>query len=558
MRNTRIGHWILILTAFAATPTPLPASTVELDGMDPESHHKADYDGNGCADLAVAAPLEDHDGLFDVGAVNVLYGTPSGFSSPGNFWHQGNLAVTTPEDDDTFGYSLAAGDFDGDGTHDLAIGVPGNNSASTTSAGLVQIIYGAPVQGLMYAEQYLHQNVGSLLGEVGENDQFGFALTSGDFNGDGYDDLAIGVPGEDFVIDDPPQIVDGAGSVQVVYGSAIGLSDSNDQLWDQEMLNSTAEEGDAFGSTLAAGDFDGDGDDELVIGCPEEDLSGTTDAGFVQILIGTPGGLQYWGEDFNWSQKRPGMPDQAEDNDQFGSALATGDFNRDGCDDLVIGVPHEGFEDLEINNAGAVHVLFGSPAGPTLDGTLFLSQGTTPVSGRPNEGDLFGYALASGDFNRDGYDDLAIGAPSEDDDTVSNTGLVSVLYGHSSGLGTMNLSFWQSWLLTEGLNELGDFFGATLVTSDFNGDRYDDLAIAAPNQDVDDVLDAGIVFVMYGTSGFLSPDNDVVMQGYDGNADLAEHFDRFGFAMAAVPMGTRLFVNGFEAGDTRGWAIVVP
>src|SRR5690348_6899101 len=117
-----------------------------------------------------------------------------------------------------------------------------------------------------------------------------------DFNGDGFADLAVGVPGED------PHGIDFAGSVHVIYGSADGLDGNHpvdDQLWSQEQtgISGVGDPYDNFGSAVAAGDFDGDGFDDLAIGVPGEDLpiSGqdeeSPDAGAVHILYGTPSGL---------------------------------------------------------------------------------------------------------------------------------------------------------------------------------------------------------------------------------------------------------------------------
>jgi hypothetical protein len=154
----------------------------------------------------------------------------------------------------------------------------------------------------------------STIGSIAEaDDQFGDTLAAGDFNGDGYDDLAIGVPFEDWNQED-------TGIVQVVWGSSTGLT-GTDELWREDLLdNFGMDEGrDRFGETLAAGDLDGDGIDDLVVGTPREDIGADVDCGVVYVLPGAAGGLSsanQW-----WHQGKDGLHDQAEPDDQFGYSL---------------------------------------------------------------------------------------------------------------------------------------------------------------------------------------------------------------------------------------------
>ena len=121
-------------------------------------------------------------------------------------------------------------------------------------------------------------------------DRFGHALAKGDFNGDGYDDLAVGAYGEDV------GAVANAGAVQVIYGTYYGLSDSWDKLLTQNDVTGTSvETNDRFGYTLASGDFNGDGFDDLVIGSPFEDWGSATDAGVVHVMYGSSSGISSLG-----------------------------------------------------------------------------------------------------------------------------------------------------------------------------------------------------------------------------------------------------------------------
>jgi len=205
-------------------------------------------------------------------------------------------------------------DFNGDGFADLAVGVPGEN----TGAGAVQVLYGSST-GLTAADQvWFQDDTGTDSSEDG--DAFGTTLATGDFDGDGLTDLAIGVPGEDGF----------RGAVNILYGSVIGLNDDGAQFWTQDStdVEDTAEDGDGFGSALAAGDFNGDGRSDLAIGAPFEDVDGTADAGAVNVLYGSSSGLTATGDQF-WHQDVSGVKGIVETGDSFGWALAprNGGFN---------------------------------------------------------------------------------------------------------------------------------------------------------------------------------------------------------------------------------------
>ena len=338
---------------------------------------------------------------------------------------------------DRFGTTVAACDFNGDAIPDLAIGVPDEDVGAVQDAGSVNVLYGnsdglqadAEADGL--SDQSWHQNRANLPDRNEAGDRFGRALAVGDFNQDDYCDLAIGVPGEDV------GAIGNAGAVTVLYGSETGLQAANAQTWHQNRagIYGNAEIGDAFGSTLATGDFNHDQFIDLAIGVPGEDVGDIEDAGAVVVLYGATDGLQTASPaDQTWHQNKSGVYGNAEVGDAFGSTLATGDFNQDGYADLAIGVPGEDVD--ETQDAGSVNVLYGS--GNSLQVTAPLdqswSQRTDDVQGRAETGDGFGQALATGDFNQDGYADLAIGIPGEDIDMIQNAGAVHILHGAATTL----------------------------------------------------------------------------------------------------------------------------
>lgn len=143
-----------------------------------------------------------------------------------------------------------------------------------------------------------------------------------DFNGDGKDDLAIGVPGEDI-----GSTING-GAVEVLYGSSSGLSATSpiaDQFWTQDSanVNDASEDGDLFGRFLSAIDFNGDGNYDIAIGIPNEDVGAIEDAGAVQLLYGSSKGLSGTSPIANqfWTQDSTNVNDVAEEFDHFGWPL---------------------------------------------------------------------------------------------------------------------------------------------------------------------------------------------------------------------------------------------
>ncbi len=266
-------------------------------------------------------------------------------------------------------------------------------------------------------------------------DLFGYSLAAADFNGDGFTDLAIGVPFED-------QAATNDGAVNVIYGAPGGLSAAGNEVWSQggEGVAGTAEAGDQFGYSLAAGNFGNGPQADLAIGVPFEDQAATND-GAVNVIYGAAtGGLGVAGNEV-WSQGGEGVAGTPEAGDQFGYSLAAGNFGNGGLADLAIGVP---FEDQAATNDGAVNVIYGAATGGLgVAGNEVWSQGGEGVAGTPEAGDLFGYSLAAGNFGNDVPADLAIGVPFEDQ-AATNDGAVNVIYGAATGgLGVAGNEVWS-------------------------------------------------------------------------------------------------------------------
>jgi FG-GAP repeat/FG-GAP-like repeat len=438
--------------------TGLPGTAELGDGFG-DALAVGDFDGDGFADLAVGVSLEDVGAVVDAGAVNVLYGSVGGLTGAGSqlFTQDSPGVISRAEPHDDFGDVLGAGDFDGDGFADLAVGMRREDVSTTAGAGAVNVLYGTTGGLTGTGSQFFTQDSAGVPGVVEPDDEFGSALGAGDFDRDGFADLAVGAPGEDF------GAADRGGAVNVLPGSAGGLTGTGSQLFTQDSpgVPGVAEFGDNLGLAHAVGDFDGDGFVDLAVGSAE-DVGAAEDAGAVNTLRGSAGGLTGTGSQL-FTQNSPGVPGVAEPGDGFGDVLGAGDFDNDSFADLAVGVG----ESLgDIAGAGAVNVLPGSAGGLTGAGSQLFTQDSPGVPDSAEFRDGFGSALAAGAFDDDGFVDLAVGVLGETVDSFEFAGAVNVLPGSAAGLtGTGGQLFTQDSPGVPDSVEFDDFFGEALAAS---------------------------------------------------------------------------------------------
>ena len=409
-----------------------------------------DFNGDGYDDLGASAAAADVGDVASAGAVNVIYGSGTGLAVAGNqLWHQGWLGIKgTPDGFDLFGLAQAAGDFNGDGFDDLAVGAP-LDTTTQPGTGAVNVIYGSASGLTAKGDQYLHQDKPGIKGQATSGDYFGISITAGDFDGDTFDDLAIG-----------SYAADEAGAVNVIYGSDAGLTRRDQYLYQGKPgIKGVADGGEHFGASLSTGDFNGDGNDDLVVGAPRDKPLGEVprDAGAVHVIYGSASGLTAKGDQY-LHQDRAGVKGAIQPHDFFGTSPTSGDFNGDGIDDLAIGVPNDRAGGIE---AGAVNILFGSGSGLTALDDQRWHQNSPEIRGAAESGDGFGTSLHSGDFDGDGIHDLAVGVPMEDVGDLTDAGAVNVLYGGLSGLSAVWNQIWTQSKLQVGseLSEPEEFFG---------------------------------------------------------------------------------------------------
>lgn len=239
MRRITLIALLLLLAAVASPAPPGLAQSSQPAAVQQAVGGRADFNQDGFADLAVGAPDEDIGSISDAGAVTVLYGTASGLSGNGSqLFTQVGGAIETQ---DFFGSALAAGDFNHDGFADLAASAPFETVGNLPGAGAVSVLYGS-AGGLAASGGRLFTLIGSII-ERGQN--FAYSLATGDFDHDGFAELAAGAPGHN----------EFAGAVSVLQGSAGGLTDNDWQLFTQDSsgIPGAGEAGDSFGYALTAG-----------------------------------------------------------------------------------------------------------------------------------------------------------------------------------------------------------------------------------------------------------------------------------------------------------------
>lgn len=319
---------------------------------------RGDFDGDGTKELVVSSPEADgNEGAFDV--VDLSTGSRTRWTRDTS-----GLAGSGAAAGDYFGAALAVGDFDDDGYDDLVVGAPGADDSGETDAGVIHVIYGSASGLTTTGDQVFHQDTTGIEGVAAEDDQVGDVLTTGDFNCDGYDDVVIGVPNEEV------SSAAGAGATQVLYGSSGGVS-TVDNIYYQgsDGVDDTPEAGDHFGGAVAAGNFNGDSDndigcDDLAVASPDEDVISIVDAGYVYTILGGTSGLSTTG-DLSLHQDRLNVEDESEEDDRFGLRLYTGDKDEDGYDELAVVVPGDS---CIAGHGEAVHVFYGSSSGITTAG----------------------------------------------------------------------------------------------------------------------------------------------------------------------------------------------
>ncbi|NVB43376.1 FG-GAP repeat protein [Pseudenhygromyxa sp. WMMC2535] len=352
-------------------------------------------------------------------------------------------------------------DIDGNGLDDIVVGIPRSDDSDATHTGSAAL-YLSSAAGLDPETIFVPR--------VHGGERAGFSVAMGDFNCDGTPDIAMGAPLDHYVYDEA--------GVVFLYMSQADPSEPYTSTWlTRSDFYAPEEQGDHFGRSVAAGDFDDDGCDDLAIGAPEASVQGTTDnTGLVYIARGDDSGLIWW---------QNVRPDVAGGEDaRFGFSLATGDMNEDGVDDLLIGAPTWTIDGSTVG-AAQVRSFDGQSFAPILPLVSPCDQGGCDTD---DAWHWFGWSLAAGDFDGDNHPDLAVGWPGKNPQDY--TGSVQIF--ETDGTGTVV----DTRQVSCGTGPAR--FGFSMASGDVDDDGKDDLVVGAPYMTLTDGPDlSGAAYVLY-------------------------------------------------------------
>ncbi|MEH2246169.1 beta strand repeat-containing protein [Nostoc sp.] len=450
------------------------------------------------------------------------------------------FAINGINPNDQSGTSVSsAGDINGDGIDDLIIGAQ-NADPNGSYSGQSYVVFGRKGgfgPGLNLST--LNGTNGFAINGINPGDESGISVSSaGDINGDGIDDLIIGAFGAD------PN-GNGSGQSYVVFGRKGGFNPS----LNLSTLNGTngfaingINSGDESGESVSsAGDINGDGIDDLIIGALYASPNGNR-SGQSYVVFGRKGDF---GSSLNLSTLNGtnGFTiNGINPGDQLGHSISSvGDINGDGIDDLIIGA----FDaSPNVSYSGQSYVVFGRKGGFGPSFKLSTLNGTNgfTINGI-NQYDQSGWSVSSaGDINGDGIDDLIIGAFNASPNGYSS-GQSYVVFGSKGGFDAqLNLSTLNgtNGFTINGINPRDDSGISVSSAGDINGDGIDDLIIgafnASPNSDR-----SGQSYVLFGSKG-----------GFDANFNLSKLNGTSGFAINGINPGEFSGTSVSSAGDING------
>jgi len=503
----------------------------------------ADFNGDGQADLLLGAGGNDKNGSF-AGAAFVIFGQPVMPAEIDLSITAASFSVYGGKVNDVLGHAVAAGDLNGDGIHDVIVGVDGWDNGS--ERGALYVFMGR--NDLSGTKDFKTAGTTAALTVLGANpgDRLARSIAVGDVNNDGKDDLVIGayhaspggrieagavyvILGQAGLSDDTPLTIDLSSQQAALTvlgaegdpdGKLTGAEQSAIPLMFQDEVSApqAGEIGDRLGRSVATGDVNGDGFDDLILGAYGANVGAAKDAGKTYVIFGGSAMNNPRTIDLSINPGGANLTLTGIDaGDQSGFYVSSGDLNQDGKDEILVGAYFgKGFDNATGAETGEAYVVYGKAS---FNATLSLNNAEGKIYGE-SAGDRLSRSIAAGDVNNDGYEDLLLGASRADPGGRLDAGKAYAIYGRASVLGQIKLADGtaDSTVLGDGASgvtcdepvnpatDCADEAGHSISIGDMNGDGVDDMIVGALFVNSGSKDDVGAAYIIFGTN--LPPAGD--------------------------------------------------